>query len=195
MASSLSHPLPTLPLRVTLVTFTLSATGDAVDPYYGPIPPVGFVTFYADETPIEGCSGLLLNYDDIEEYGNYPVTCATAALSQGTHQITAAYADYFGMYNTPSLALTQNVGTIFISPDTLLDAEYNTPYSQQLTASGGTEPYTFSLLSGTLPYGITLSESGLLSGFPDDTNFSQARNLPHHDPGPGRSLRYGQPSL
>ena len=39
-------------------------------------------------------------------------------------------------------------------------------YAQQLTAVGGTAPYTWSLVSGSLPPGITLSSSGVLSGRP-----------------------------
>jgi hypothetical protein len=39
-------------------------------------------------------------------------------------------------------------------------------YSQQLTVSGGTAPFTFSVISGSLPPGMTLSALGLLSGTP-----------------------------
>ncbi|MDB6116910.1 MAG: putative Ig protein [Verrucomicrobiaceae bacterium] len=41
--------------------------------------------------------------------------------------------------------------------------------SQTLEATGGTAPYTFQLISGTLPNGITLSADGLLSGTPTAT--------------------------
>jgi hypothetical protein len=39
-------------------------------------------------------------------------------------------------------------------------------YSQPITASGGTGAYVFSVASGTLPPGLTLSASGLLAGTP-----------------------------
>ena len=39
-------------------------------------------------------------------------------------------------------------------------------YSEQLSAVGGTAPYTWSKKNGTLPPGLTLSSSGLLSGTP-----------------------------
>ncbi|HYJ84979.1 MAG TPA: putative Ig domain-containing protein [Pyrinomonadaceae bacterium] len=44
----------------------------------------------------------------------------------------------------------------------------NTPYSQIFTASGGdcASPFTFSITSGALPFGLTLSTSGVLSGTP-----------------------------
>ncbi len=49
-----------------------------------------------------------------------------------------------------------------------------TPYSQQFAATGGTSPYTWTVASGsTLPAGLTLSSSGLLSGSPTaQGNFS-----------------------
>jgi len=40
------------------------------------------------------------------------------------------------------------------------------PYSVQFLATGGTGPYTWSLQTGTLPAGLTLSPTGLLSGAP-----------------------------
>ncbi|MCC7340360.1 MAG: putative Ig domain-containing protein [Bryobacterales bacterium] len=40
----------------------------------------------------------------------------------------------------------------------------NVPYQVQFGAQGGVAPYSFSLLSGSLPAGITLSSSGQLSG-------------------------------
>ena len=41
------------------------------------------------------------------------------------------------------------------------------PYSQTLTASGGTPPYVWSVVSGAPPNGIALSPSaGVLSGTP-----------------------------
>lgn len=38
------------------------------------------------------------------------------------------------------------------------------PYQCQFTATGGTQPYHWSLISGIMPPGLTLSDSGLLSG-------------------------------
>ena len=45
-------------------------------------------------------------------------------------------------------------------------ATVNTPYSQVILASGGLAPYTWQLVSGTLPQGITFSAAGVLSGTP-----------------------------
>lgn len=63
---------------------------------------------------------------------------------------------------------------ITLSPATLPNGGLNTAYSQQLTASGGTAPYTFSVQSGALPAGITLGTAGLVSGTPSATGTASA---------------------
>jgi hypothetical protein len=45
-------------------------------------------------------------------------------------------------------------------------------YSQTLSASGGTPPYSWTLVSGTLPAGLTLSSSGSISGTPTATGIA-----------------------
>ncbi|HNT54781.1 MAG TPA: Ig-like domain-containing protein, partial [Anaerolineaceae bacterium] len=53
---------------------------------------------------------------------------------------------------------------IKLLPENLPPYHQDLPYTAQLTASTGTPPYHFSLLSGNLPPGITLSPSGQISG-------------------------------
>ncbi len=48
----------------------------------------------------------------------------------------------------------------------LPNGEVAVPYSQTLARSGGTAPFVWSLASGALPPGLTLSAGGLLSGTP-----------------------------
>jgi hypothetical protein len=55
---------------------------------------------------------------------------------------------------------------ITIAPATLASGVGGTPYNQTFTASGGTGPYNFTVATGTLPAGITLDVTGLLSGTP-----------------------------
>ena len=47
------------------------------------------------------------------------------------------------------------------------------PFSRQLLATGGTTPYAWSLVSGSLPAGLTLNPGGLISGTPTDTGTSE----------------------
>ncbi|MCC8473775.1 putative Ig domain-containing protein [Xanthomonas arboricola] len=70
---------------------------------------------------------------------------------------------------TPSQAtrgytLTIAAPPIVVAPSALPAATRGTAYSQTLSASGGTAPYTYALASGTLPAGITLASNGTLSG-------------------------------
>ncbi len=53
------------------------------------------------------------------------------------------------------------------SESPLPDATQGTAYSFQLTAVGGTPPYTWTVASGSLPAGLHLSSSGLISGTPE----------------------------
>src|SRR5262245_23879636 len=61
----------------------------------------------------------------------------------------------------------QGSGTFRILTDSLPDGTVGTPYSQTFQSAGtSTAPYTWSLASGTLPPGLTLLPSGVLSGIP-----------------------------
>ncbi|MCI1186954.1 putative Ig domain-containing protein [Hymenobacter sp. DH14] len=55
---------------------------------------------------------------------------------------------------------------IVVSPTTLPTGTAGAAYSQTLTASGGTAPYSFSIIGGALPSGLTLAGNGTLSGTP-----------------------------
>jgi hypothetical protein len=62
-----------------------------------------------------------------------------------------------------SFVLTINAstsGSLAITPATLPAGTNNTAYSESLTVTGGTAPYTWSLASGSLPPGIALTSSG-----------------------------------
>ncbi len=62
--------------------------------------------------------------------------------------------------------LTVNAPTVTVSLATFPGGTYNSAYSQSLSTSGGTSPYSYSVTSGALPSGLTLSSAGVLSGTP-----------------------------
>lgn len=53
---------------------------------------------------------------------------------------------------------------IALTTTTLAPARWNTPYRAQLSATGGYDGHTWSLVAGELPPGLTLSAAGIISG-------------------------------
>ncbi|MBI1761882.1 MAG: PQQ-dependent sugar dehydrogenase [Acidobacteria bacterium] len=84
----------------------------------------------------------------------------------GSFSFNLTATDANGCAGQQSYTLTINCPALNIAPVNLPGATTSTAYSQQLTATGGTAPYGFSLLNGALPAGLTLSTAGLLSGSP-----------------------------
>jgi hypothetical protein len=68
-----------------------------------------------------------------------------------------------GTANTATVAQPQ---TVAVTPTNLADGVAGQAYSQTLSASGGTGPYAYSVVSGALPAGVTLSAGGTFSGTP-----------------------------
>lgn len=57
-------------------------------------------------------------------------------------------------------------GQLQITTDSLQDGAVSHSYNAQLTAAGGSNSYTWTVVSGSLPAGLSLSASGLISGTP-----------------------------
>jgi len=53
-----------------------------------------------------------------------------------------------------------------VTTSSLPNGTVGVAYSQTLAATGGTAPYTWTIASGTLPAGLSLSSSGVISGTP-----------------------------
>ena len=88
--------------------------------------------------------------------GNYSftVTATGAAGCQGSRAYT--------------VVISSSCSAITLTPTTLPDGVWSQAYSQTISASGGTPPYTFSVSSGTIPAGLSLSAQGALTGTPSD---------------------------
>ncbi|MBO1042280.1 Ig domain-containing protein, partial [Brucella pituitosa] len=84
-----------------------------------------------------------------------------------------AATDAEGNRRTRTYALSiAEAPVIVISPENLPDGRVGAVYDTNLTASGATGPYNFTVTTGALPAGLTLSNGGKLSGTPveDDTS-------------------------
>jgi hypothetical protein len=92
----------------------------------------------------------------------------------GTSMFTVQAVDSAPTPQTASAPLTLviGVGTLVIATTSLPSGNVGTPYVAQLAASGGVPPYAWSVTAGTLPAGILLSTSGLLSGTPGSVSSS-----------------------
>jgi hypothetical protein len=58
------------------------------------------------------------------------------------------------------------IAPLSITTASLPSITVGTPYSVTLSASGGVLPYTWSVSSGALPAGLSLSPAGVISGTP-----------------------------
>ena len=126
-------------------------------------------------------SGGVAPYTYALDSGTLPpgITVSSSGVISGTVTATGAYVFAIKVTDSTSgtpLTVTKNysvsiaVPTLSITPTTLTAGGVSAPYSQQLSTSGGTAPYTYVVESGALPPGLTLSASGLLSGTPSAIN-------------------------
>ncbi len=85
----------------------------------------------------------------------------------GTYNFTVKVADGPGAMANAVLTIQISSGLSMVTTslgDTFI---YNNSYSQTLFASGGRPPYSWSILSGALPTGVTLDKNtGIISGTP-----------------------------
>ena len=119
----------------------------------------------------EGTNVITFNYLDVEttNLGNSNGASATVGMEywKGT-------AGTLISYNSPSLENETSyrcTDTATLSPptitnETLANGFVGTSYSAPLTSAGGAAPYSWSLVDGSLPPGVTLSSNGVISGTP-----------------------------
>jgi hypothetical protein len=102
------------------------------------------------------------------------LTLAATGVLSGTTQLvgpfsfTAKVTDASGRTDVKNMTLTVNVDPAvpYITNSKLPAGSLTRPYSVQLDAISGPGSYVWSLASGTLPAGLTLSAAGLISGTP-----------------------------
>jgi len=85
----------------------------------------------------------------------------------GAFPFTVAVKDTASASASASLSINvASVSPLQITSSQLPGGTVSSAYSATLSASGGTSPYSWSVSSGTLPTGLSLSSSGALSGTP-----------------------------
>ncbi|MDE3197432.1 MAG: DVUA0089 family protein, partial [Acidobacteriota bacterium] len=85
----------------------------------------------------------------------------------GTYTIAIRATDSAGVTASASLSLTVAApSTLTVSGAQLSSGIVGSPYSDTLAANGGAAPYTWSIIGGALPDGLTVSGSGTISGTP-----------------------------
>jgi hypothetical protein len=94
------------------------------------------------------------------------VALAGTPTTSGTFTLTVQVRDSAGLTSSRPFSVTITPGALNITTARQLpDSAFNTPFSQQFTASGGVPPYTWS--ANGLPSGLTLdANSGIISGTP-----------------------------
>ncbi|MDD3926519.1 MAG: S8 family serine peptidase, partial [bacterium] len=75
-------------------------------------------------------------------------------------------ASGYGLINAPAALQAIPGAPLAVTTSSLPHATEGMAYEQTLSASGGTKPYTWSMVSGSLPGGMSLSSEGVLSGTP-----------------------------
>ncbi|MEP7339126.1 MAG: LamG-like jellyroll fold domain-containing protein [Acidobacteriota bacterium] len=144
-------------------SYTLSATSQQV--------PLGGGTFTVNVTGDTGCKWIASSNETWAGISG-------GSFGNGNGSVTFTVAPA-GAPRTGTLAvanqlftINQSGGgcpTITLSPATLPNGVVGTAYSQTISASGGAASYSFALVSGALPTGVTLSSSGALTGPPGAT--------------------------
>ena len=87
--------------------------------------------------------------------------------SPGTYTFTVQVFDNSSHYISGTFSLTIAGSSVTVATPGILPAgAVGGPYSTGLLATGGVPPYTWTVASGSLPPGLTLSTGGVISGVP-----------------------------
>lgn len=109
-------------------------------------------------------SGALPNGLTLDANGRLRGTPLAGTTGTWTFDVAVVDDNPCGTAKGYSLVVTCPVITVHLS--TLSAGTTGVPFSQTLSASGGTGPYSFGTQASALPPGLTLSTSGVLSGTP-----------------------------
>ncbi|MBD9402357.1 autotransporter domain-containing protein [Comamonas sp. CMM02] len=95
------------------------------------------------------------------------ISYTPAAGFSGVDSFTYTATNASGTSSPATVSITVSAPTLTITPTTLPNGTQSTAYSQTLTTSAGTAPYSYRITSGNLPAGLSLNtSSGVFSGTP-----------------------------
>jgi hypothetical protein len=97
------------------------------------------------------------------------------ALAEGTVTLTATSEGKSGQATVAVRPGPETMDPVSIQTESLADAIEGQTYSQRLAAVGGSGGYSWVLAAGSLPAGLTLSPTGLISGTPAGPGTSSFR--------------------
>jgi hypothetical protein len=168
------------PAQVATASYTLTIAGNALTittpslasgvvgtPYLQTLAAVGGSQPYTWQLT----SGTLpagLSFNTAGQISGTPTASVTAAPL--TFKVTDAGSQSASANFGLTIATGSGTGSLTVVTTSLPPALVGVPYSQTLTATGGTLPYTWSLPTGRLPGGFNISPSGTISGTADPAN-------------------------
>ncbi|WP_258230368.1 putative Ig domain-containing protein, partial [Pseudomonas protegens] len=95
------------------------------------------------------------------------ITYTPTAGYSGSDSFTYTATNASGTSSPATVTITVSAPSITLSPGSLSNGSVGTAYSQTVTATGGTAPYTYAITSGSLPAGLILNTAtGAISGTP-----------------------------
>jgi hypothetical protein len=93
-------------------------------------------------------------------------TLSGTPTTTGSFAFTVSVTDVGGVPGSRPYTMSVTCPVISLTPGTLPDGQVGVAYSVSFSGSGGTAPYTFEVVAGTLPAGLSLSPAGELTGTP-----------------------------
>ena len=119
-------------------------------------------------------SGTLPTGISLGSSNSQTVALSGMPIAASSGSITFKVADSVGNSATQALTLTVNPpATLVVTTTSLANGVIGAAYSQTVTATGGVPAYHWSIISGTLPAGLSLNTtSGTISGTPTATGTS-----------------------
>jgi hypothetical protein len=143
---SFANPVPVAANSLYVASYHATAGHYSVDGYY-------FASSGTDNAPLHAPQNGSGSMNGPYSYGS------TSVFPSNTYNSANYWVDVVFNYDAGPAPLA-------VSTTSLPSAAQSAAYSQSVAASGGTAPYSWSLISGALPAGVTLSSSGQVTGTP-----------------------------